>query len=436
MNRFNFFYFVLIITISVVLSCKQHQGIKPLQDKNHTAELEANLQSVFKDNGLVGMSVIVISNGKIAYHGEFGRADVLRNIPITEHTMYRVASISKTVIAIALMQLWESHKVDLDNDVSTYLGWTLRNPKFPETPITLRQLLSHQSSIRDGKGYERFSKDMIPQRLDIKELFLSDGGYFSEDQFADHMPGDYFSYTNCSWGLIATVIEKVSQQRLDDYCRNEIFKPMSLNADFNVAQMTHREDLAVLYIYKDGHWMPQADAYSPELPQSRAFEGYSLGQNGLLFGPQGSLRSSAKDLAAIALMFMQDGRYNDHHILKKETVNLMLKSQWAYNGTNGDTWENFFLSYGIGTQQTLNTLKGDMIFPDRNMVGHAGIAYGLLSDMYFEKDKNSGIVFITNGSKMSFQYGKNTSFYQVEEDVFKTVFPYLQAIERKEKPKN
>ncbi len=379
----------------------------------------------------MGMSVALITDGVVSWQGSYGLADEKRQIPVTNNTIFRIASISKTVTAIALMQLWEDSKVDLDVDVSTYLGWKLQHPKHPSTSITLRQLLNHQSGIRDGEGYRAFSREMVDKKLDIRELLTTEGKYFTPDLFADHPPGAYFSYTNCTWGLIASVVELVSGQRFDDYCRENIFLPMDLpTTDFNVTKLISLDSLAVLYRYEDEQWVPQADNYQGIAPPSRAYEGYELGQNGLLFGPQGSLRISTKDLAQFALMFINSGHHDNQQILQKETVDLMLASQWLYDGENGDTWENFFLSYGFGTHQTINQEGGDIIFPDRTMVGHPGIAYGLLSDMYFEREKNSGIIFITNGSKQEYEYGENTSFYQVEEDVFRVVYPYLSELEQ------
>jgi len=425
-----------LLSGTLFFSCSDKKQKTSDGPQNHFISLHDELDTVFAKNELMGMSVILLSGGETVWEGHYGKADVSRNIPIAQNTIYRIASISKTITAAALLQLWQDGRVDLDADVSTYLGWPLKHPKFPEVPITLRHLLSHQSGIRDGTGYGTFSKDMVAEKLDIKNLFLPDGSHFTDDQFAEYPPGAYFSYTNCTWGLIASVIEKVVQQRFDDYCRTKIFTPMGLTADFKVAKLTHVDSLAVLYRYNDGKWLPQADDYNGLVPQSRAYDGYQLGQNGLIFGPQGSLRASATDLAAFVKMFMQEGRYNNRQILEKETVELMLKSHWNYNGTNGDTWDNFFLSYGFGTHQTLNKEKGDVLFPDRKMVGHPGIAYGLLSDMYFEKDKKSGILFITNGAKTDFGYGKETSFYQVEEAVFKTIYPYLKAFENSMEAKN
>jgi hypothetical protein len=109
----------------------------------------------------------------------------------------------------------------------------------------------------------------------------------------------------------------------------------------------------------------------------------------------------------------------------------MLDSHWDFDNNNGDTWENFFLSYGFGIHRTTNQESADIVFPDRCMQGHPGIAYGLLSDMYFDKTTKSGIVFITNGSKKKYEKGQSTTFYQVEEDIFSVVYPFLKAWERK-----
>ncbi len=420
---------ILLILIGIqLLACNNHQG------ESDTQKLEINLlleelKEVFDKNQLMGMSVLLIAHGDIVWEGSFGLADSSRQIPISEKTIYRVASISKSITAAALMQLWEEGKVDLDADVSQYLGWFLRHPNFPNETISLRLLLNHRSSIRDGSGYGNFSRDMIDQKLDIKELFLPDGAYYTEDMFAKEAPGDFFSYTNCTWGIIASIIEKVSDKRFDVYCRQHIFEPLGMQASFNVLDLPNLDELAPLYRFKDSIWIAQADDYKGKAPDPRVDDSYKSGQNGLIFGPQGSLRSSARDLATFAFMIMNGGEWQGKRILEKETVDLMTSDHWTFDGVNGDTWSDFFLSYGFGIHRITNKDSSDIIFPDRKMMGHPGIAYGLLSDMYFDSNSQSGIVFITNGSKKSFEYGKNTTFYQVEEDVFEKVFPFLKKLE-------
>ncbi len=372
------------------------------------------------------MSVLLIHDGNTIWEGYFGLADSMRQIPVSNKTLFRVASISKMFAATALLQLWEAGKVDLDADVSQYLGWQLQNPQHSEAPITLRQLMSHRSSIRDCDAYYNFSGQMIPEKLDIRELFLPDGKYYADDLFDDRAPGQYFSYANCTWGLVATVVEKVSGERFDNYCRGHILQPLGMLADFDVSAIASMENIAVLYRYKNGKWVSQADDYQGKRPGSRAYEGYPPGHNGLIFGPQGSLRASAQDLALMANMLMNNGSWIGHCILKEETVKLMLDEQWIYDGSNGNTGDGFFHSYGLAIHRTLNRDFSDIVFPDRKMMGHPGDAYGLLSGMYFDKESRSGIIFISNGGKQMTQKGEKTAFYKVEEDVYSAAYHFLK----------
>jgi CubicO group peptidase (beta-lactamase class C family) len=390
--------------------------------------IHEGFREIFATHELMGMSVLLIFQGDQVWEGYFGLADQARRIPVSEKTLYRVASISKMVTATALLQLWEAGRVDLDTDVSRYLGWPLEHPEYKGIPITLRQLMSHTSGIRDGDAYYHFSGNMIPEKLGIKELFQPGGKYFDEGLFADHAPGEYFSYANCTWGLVATIVEKASGERFDDYCRRHILKPLGMEADFNVTAIGSMDDIAVLYRFKNGNWTPQADDYRGQRPASRAFEGYRPGQNGLVFGPQGSLRSSARDLARFMQMLMNEGTLDGKQILKKETVNLMMDEQWHFDGNNGDTGDGFFLSYGFAIHLTGQD-STDMVFPDRKMVGHPGNAYGLLSGMYFDRKTRTGFIFITNGGKQITLTGSKTAFYKVEEDAYATVYSFMKKLE-------
>ncbi|WP_242093938.1 serine hydrolase domain-containing protein [Aestuariivivens sediminicola] len=416
----------ILSTVLLTVSCKERDASTAERVDNNEQAMDTILEGIFRKNELMGMSVLLIDEGKVQWHKSFGLSNVANGSKVTSNTKYRVASISKTVTTLALMQLMEKGKVDLHTDVSDYLGWELRNPNFPDIPITLYHLLTHTSGISDGEGYGRFSKEMIEGQLPIKALFDPDGAYFTEDMYSKHAAGTFFNYTNSTWGIIASVIEIASQMSFDSYCRTHIFNPMGMHADFDPANVDNIDDLAVLYRFKEGQWTPQTDDYQGQKPPTRMYEGYQPGQNGLLFGPQGNLRASAEDLAQIIKLFLNGGSINGHQIITKASADMMLKSHWDYDGDNGNTWNNFYLSYGLGIHRITNTPKSDIIFEDRTMAGHPGIAYGLLSDMYFNIPTQTGIVFITNGSKLAFKYGKETTFYQVEEDVFKAVYPLLK----------
>ena len=117
------------------------------------------IQQIMKEHPVVGISVAVVKDGKVVYTHSFGLKNMENNVPLTDESLFRIASISKSFTVTSLMQLVEKKKVNLDDDVSKLVGFEVRNPKFPATIITLRMLLSHTSSINDSQGY--FTLDSI-----------------------------------------------------------------------------------------------------------------------------------------------------------------------------------------------------------------------------------------------------------------------------------
>tara|TARA_R100001143_G_scaffold63267_1_gene69253 strand:- start:14594 stop:15895 length:1302 start_codon:yes stop_codon:yes gene_type:complete len=431
MNMNRFFVIALLIGFSFTFSCNSDPSESYENNESETEmdqALSGPLQNVFDQHGLMGLSVVLIADNEIAYEGYFGQAVHEPSKELNRDSVFRIASITKTIVTVALMQLVEQGLVDLDQDVSHVLGWELRNPNQPDEVITLRHLLGHTSGIRDGEGYGNFVSDMVEDQLSIRDLFESDGSHFTDDMFAGHSPGEYFSYSNSAWSLVASVIELISNQRLDQYAMEHIFEPLGMNASFNVTDF-ESDEFAALYRIQEGVWTPQVDYYVIEDPEERAYEGYVPGHNGLLYGPQGNLRMDTKSLTILALTLMNGGEKDGVRILDSATVDEMTRPIWQYDGSNGDTWENFWLSYGLGIHQITNRPGMDIIFPDRTMWGHAGIAYGLLSDMYVDPETKAGVIFITNGSSREFVYAEESSFYSVEQDVFEVLYPYLIEIE-------
>lgn len=428
MNRF--LLLTSFIAFSFTASCDSDPSDYDNRSKREIVleqSLTEQIRNVVEQQGLMGLSVVLIANNEIAFEGYFGQAVHEPAIELNGNSVFRIASITKTVVTIALMQLVDQGLVDPDVNVSEYLGWEFRNPKRHEEVITLRHLMSHTSGIRDGEGYGNFIGDMFEDQLPIRALFHADGSHFTDDMFADHSPGEYFSYSNSAWSLVATVIELTSNQRLDHYAIEHIFEPLGMNASFNVTDFDP-DEFATLYRLRDEVWTPQLDYYIEEGPQERAYEGYIPGHNGLLYGPQGNLRIDTKSLTTLALTLMNGGEKDGVRILDSATVDEMTRSKWLYDGSNGDTWDNFWMSYGLGIHQMTNRPGMDMIFPDRTMWGHAGIAYGLLSNMYVDPETKSGVIFITNGRKGQFEPSEKSSFYSVEQDVFELLYSYLLEI--------
>jgi hypothetical protein len=179
--------------------------------------------------------------------------------------------------------------------------------------------------------------------------------------------------------------------------------------------------VAVLY-RNQGGWTPQADNFQGEDPIPLFLGNYTLGTNGLLFAPQGGLRISPSDLARI-LILLKYGNFQGIEVVDSSTIELMQTPQWTYDGDNGDNYYGLFRSWGLGVHCTTDTEGGDRIFDGSEFKGHPGEAYGLISDMYWFSDPNleAGFIFMTNGAFNGFEFGEQSAYYSLEEEVFQAV---------------
>lgn len=417
MNRI----YLHLLPLSIVLILLPYHSIS----QSFSQELKQSAEN----NQLVGMSVVGICGAEIMDVYHFGKADLERDIDVTDSSMYRIASISKSITSLGLMKLWEEGLFNLDDNISNYFGYEVINPGFPQDSITFRMLLSHTSTLQDGSGYTSFLVDTYQQMPppSIAEILLEDSAYYTTDTWSNHKPGTYFQYSNLNFGVIASLIEKISNTRFDIFMRENFFEPLKLKSSYNIHDIENINNVAVLY--RNG--IPQADNYQGTYPPPPNYDLYEIGSNGSLFAPQGGLRISALELSKIMMMLMNNGVYfngNDSiQILEPSTIDLTLTSQWQYNGGNGNNYYNLFNNWCLGFQKTTNTPNGDIVIDGVNLYGHPGEAYGLISDMYFEREKNFGLVFLTNGYYQggAYQWGNHSAFYVPEEEVFAIVEDYI-----------
>ena len=117
--------------------------------------LQTKLQSILEQNQLMGLTVHTIYGKKETTYN-LGLRNEAKKLPVTDDTKFRIASISKSFAALGLMKLYDKKLFKLDDDISTYLGYKIYNPNFPDDKITFRMLLSHTSTLNDGEGYDAF----------------------------------------------------------------------------------------------------------------------------------------------------------------------------------------------------------------------------------------------------------------------------------------
>ena len=392
-------------------------------------QLENEILDIKDKYELTGGTVVLFDKNKITSLVNFGNANLEKNISVNNETQFRVASISKTITAIAFMQLVEQNKITLDADISKLLGFKCVNPYHPDIAITPRMLLSHTSTLTDDpNAYDSFltatyENNPVPN---LASLVTDSGNYYSKNLFLNQKPGSYFNYCNLNYGIIGTIIEKISGLRFDAYCAEFIFKPLGINATFNVNKITNINNLATLYRKIDNVWTPQTDNFNGIPPVFENINNYVVGTNAIRFAPQGGLRISATDLSKIFSIFLNEGKYQKYPIISKSSFKAMTSSQWKYDGTNGDNANGLFRNWGLGIHLSTNTKGNDEIFSGNvNLFGHSGDAYGLVSDAFVDIKKGIGFVFITNGSGKPYAPSDSSSFYAIEKDVFNLIEPYL-----------
>lgn len=379
------------------------------------------LDDAMETHGVMGMSALVICNGEIteAYYG--GLRNYENDWSVDEATRYRIASISKSITAMGCMKLVESAVLDLDLAVSEYLPFVVSNPNHPDADITLRMLLSHTSSVQDGGGYSPFLTATYQSTNDLPslgELLEPTGTWYTSNMYRTEPPGTHFAYSNLNFGLVATVMEAATGLRFDALMDELIFQPMGLGCSYDAGALEGIENLAALY-RNQGGWVAQADQFNGVSPGSPELAAYTPGSNGSRFAPQGGLRASAAELYELMVVLFNGGiASNGTAVMAPETVEAMLTEHWTYDGSNGNNYYNLFNSWGLGIQRVINTAMGDIVFPELQMWGHPGEAYGLISDWYLDPATKDGVIFLTNGVWNGYSFGNNSAFYTLEEDVF------------------
>ncbi|MGJ9419187.1 serine hydrolase domain-containing protein [Massilia sp. CMS3.1] len=407
--------------------------------------LERELAAIVTDPAceLASLSVLAIRDGKLAYEGQFGRRRIGNgegpDLPANRDTLYRIASISKMMTTLGLMRLVEEGKAELDADVSAYLGFTLRNPRFPERAITLRHLLTHTSSLRDDAGYSFPAGTALQECVTPGARLHGEGKMWAREAGA----GDYFTYCNLGWGVIGTLMERITGERFDRLMGRLLLQPLGLTAGYNPSALPPAAltNLATLYRKRTldteiwsahGPWIAQVDDYHTRPPSPPpGIERYVIGENATPFSPTGGLRISARDLGVVMLMLMNGGVHEGRRILQTGTLARMFARQWTADGNNGngDTSNGFFNCWGLGNAQFPDQPGRRLVEGGFDALGHLGDAYGLRSVFAADLQGRSGMIVLAGGtsSDPGLQKGRYSALARYEERILTSMFRHAIA---------
>ena len=407
---------------------------------------------------LSGLAAIGIRGGRVVFEGAWGRRRIDGagdfqgtqgggDLPVTPDTKFRVASISKTCVALAAMRLVERGLLDLDRDVSDYLGWTLRNPGWPDIPITTAMLMSHVSALRDGSNYN------LPLPRRVEEFFRegSDswegGAHFARPERGRNLaPGRFFAYCNLNTGIMGTIFERIGGKRFDLFMRDELFAPLGLDAAFNLDLLSDGAFASLATLYRKGRdderwdpsgpWVAQFDDHKGRRPASscrlspglgpESLEAYEIGSNGTLFSPQGGLRASIRDLGVIVRLFLGGGEIGGKRILRRESIDRMTTPWWSWDAEsgNGEVQGLPIRETGLGLihiKAVADATGSDRLVPEGgpSLWAHHADAYGLLGCLAFDRESASGYAYLIGGTGRDPQTfrGEYSSWFRWEEAI-------------------
>jgi len=327
-----------LVVIGIILSlnaCQSHQ--KP----TGSIEISQPVMQSFADSffpgkmdeyHIPGLTFIFVQEGEVIYSHAYGFANLEESIPLNnQSSVMRIASVSKSFVATAVMQLVEMGELDLQKDINQYLrSFEIRSSY--SRPVTLAHLLTHTAGFEDPPYIINTDPNLVQPLNEYLTTNLPS---------PTHPPGKTFIYSNYGYALAALIVEEVSDIPFNRYIEENIFQPLKMNQSRYLLSPPLPENLATGYAYQDGEQIPQPVDYDSEYPA-------------------GSIISTAEEMSHFILAHLQDGCYQDSCILLPETISTM----HAHQATT--PYEDQNVTYGF-VEGIENGVR---------MIGHSGSTLG------------------------------------------------------------
>jgi len=336
-------------------------------------DMDARVDEVFRSMKTVGGAFVVAQHGEIVYERYYGEQQKTTHVPVTENTYFRGASVTKLVTGIGLMKMMDEGILDPDEDISTYLGYTVRNKRFMKTPITLRMLMSHTAGLVENASFSRKSS-ILSDMVDVEKKAASN---FKKEV----KPGSQYTYSNFGAGITGAIIESVTGMDVSSYMRKTLFEPLDIDAAYSVTQLAEPDYIAATYkkdgsLYAAPSYMLRQEYIAEALPDVH----YRTTIGSLLIRP--------RDLARLGIALCGDGTVDGIRVLSEEAV--MAMRQEHSPDTDGITEDSPY---------TFFTIRQDTLFDGLRVYGHQGTDEGIVCNLYVEPENELVIAVMTNGCK-------------------------------------
>jgi CubicO group peptidase (beta-lactamase class C family) len=337
-----------ITTTAQTISTPADPAVARLQ-----SELEPKINDEIQKGHLPGFAIGVVRNGKLIYAKGFGVARLGGNTPVTSRSLFHMASVTKTFVATAVMQLVEKGKIDLDSPLIRYLPYFRLNDERYRA-ITIRQMLSHTSGIPDTVNYNWDKPEYDAGALERTVRGLADRKLV----FA---PGEKFAYSNTGYEILGDVIAKVSGASFEDYVQHNILTPLGMKDSTLLVREANPQLLTSPHVLENDQVI-----VSKVFPYNRAH------------APSGTLYSSIEDMSAWAIANLNHGELNGKRILKRETAELM--------------WQP--VADALGMKEGISWFSTDV--QGHHLVLHSGGDVGFESLLILAPDDSVAVVAMCN----------------------------------------
>ncbi|MCT4593323.1 MAG: beta-lactamase family protein [Anaeromicrobium sp.] len=248
-----------------------------------------------------GASVSVVKDGQVLFTKAYGYRNISEGLKADSNTMFRIGSVTKLFTWTGIMQLVEQGKLNLDDDISKYLGNIKIGGNYKE-PITIKNLMTHTSGIED-----KFSNLFMGRDEEIPPL---EEALLRDKRNRIFKPGEIVAYSNYGTALAGKIMENISGITYEEYIENNILKPLNMNRTTILQPASAKYDnVSKGHMYLKGDYKVFEDAFT-QLP------------------PIGAISTSSEDISKFMIMHLQNGRYEDKVILKEDTAKLMHKTHF------------------------------------------------------------------------------------------------------------
>jgi len=332
------------------------QGVSTTNKPQTLGELQDSIQKILVETKTPGAAIVMVSGDEVVWLKGLGKADIENNLDVNEKTMFRLGSVSKLFVGLAILKLQEEGRLNLKDKVRDIIPeLEIKNPWEAQYPIRIEHLLEHTSGLNDWSFAELASNDPKPKTL--KESLE----YYPKGREARFVPGTRKQYSNLAVSIAAYIVEKVSGVPYEEYIAINFFKPMGMgNMTFRNSDQYQKTGAKG---YDDGNLMPYLH---------------------VLYRPSAALTGPPEDLVNLLKFFINRGKINNNQLISDSSLQRMERME-SFHIEHSEVFKGGLTNYAVSYKNFVYR-------------GHGGSVPGSHSDFRYLPEYNRGYAVMINGN--------------------------------------